>query len=230
MTYVNLHIGIIVWHLCITDFYPILFSLHSLKLDTRLGSAPVRLLSLLLAIEIHLIMSTSSHIEQHLIGLLRTEDSLVLGREAHQLHIWCKGMLSVCCHLDRILFIGDSHRLAFALTIVPESTSETYLAIHGALVIVGVERLVVHQVTSLEGDKLVLLQTTLDAIKDRNSLSWRTIVVTPHHRLVIHVRTDEGDFLLLLAERQYLILVLEKRHGLESHIERELTMSLATEH
>ena len=40
-------------------------------------------------------------------------------------------------------------------------------------------------------DNLVFLQTTPDTIQDGNCLSWSTIIVSPHHRFVIHITAYE---------------------------------------
>ena len=230
MTDIELHVRIIGWHFVIADLYLILLALLGLELDTTLGSTPDRMLCLLLTIQINLVVTATSHVEQHLVCLLRTEHGFIFCREAHQLHIRSEGVLTIGRYLHRILLLGDDNRLAFHLAIVPESALKAHLAIHATLVEVRIQNLVVHQVASIKGDNLVFLQTTPDTIQDGNCLSWSTIIVSPHHRFVIHIRSDESNLLYFFIERQNLILVLEQRHGLQSHIERELAMRLAAKH
>ena len=146
-------------------------------------------------------MTAGSHIEQYLGVLLRTEYGFILGRKACELHVWSKGMLTIGSYLHRILFLGDGNRLTFHFTIVPESALKAYLAIHATLVEVRIQSLVVHQVAPFKGDDLVFLQTTLDTIQNGNCLSWSTIIVSPHHRFVIHIWSDESNLLYLFIER-----------------------------
>ena len=104
-------------------------------------------------------------------------------------------MLTIGSYLHRILFLSDGNRLTFHFTIVPESALKAHLAIHATLVEVRIQSLVVHQVAPFKGDDLVFLQTTLDTIQDGNCLSWSTIIVSPHHRFVIHIWSDESNLL-----------------------------------
>ena len=146
-------------------------------------------------------MTAGSHIEQYLGVLLRTEYGFILGRKACELHVWSKGMLTIGSYLHRILFLGDGNRLTIHFTIVPESALKAHLAIHATLVEVRIQSLVVHQVAPFKGDDLFFLQTTLDTIQDGNCLSWSTIIVSPHHRFVIHIWSDESNLLYLFIER-----------------------------
>ena len=140
-------------------------------------------------------MTAGSHIEQHLSVLLRTEYSFILGRKARQLHIWSERMLTIGSYLHRILLLGDGNRLSVHFTVVPESALKAHLAIHATLVEVRIQSLVVHQVAPFKGNDLAFLQTTLDTIQDGNCLSWGTIIVSPHHRFVIHIWSDESNLL-----------------------------------
>ena len=146
-------------------------------------------------------MTAGSHIEQHLSVLLRTEYSFILGRKARQLHIWSERMLTIGSYLHRILLLGDGNRLSVHFTVVPESALKAHLAIHATLVEVRIQSLVVHQVAPFKGNDLAFLQTTLDTIQDGNCLSWGTIIVSPHHRFVIHIWSDESNLLYLFIER-----------------------------
>ena len=66
--------------------------------------------------------------------------------------------------------------------------------------------LVIGQVATRRIKYLLLLG--LDAIQNSNGMIRRTIVVTPHHRFIMSVGTDDGDFLCILLQRQNVIFVL----------------------
>ena len=55
---------------------------------------------------------------------------------------------------------------------------------------------------------------------------WGTIIVSPHHRLVMSIRTDNGNLLGILLQRQDIVLVLKQYDGLTSHVQRYVSRSL----
>ena len=56
--------------------------------------------------------------------------------------------------------------------------------------------LIVGQVTAWEIDQLLLLG--LDAVEDGDGVIRCTIIVTPHHRLVLSIRSDNSNLLCVL--------------------------------
>ena len=49
-----------------------------------------------------------------------------------------------------------------------------------------------------------------------------TIVVTPHHRCIIGIRTDDGEPFTTLLQGQDTILILQQHDSLSGHTEGEV--------
>ena len=56
--------------------------------------------------------------------------------------------------------------------------------------------LVVGQVATRQIDEILMLG--LDTVEDGDGMVRCAVVVTPHHRLIVGIRTDNGNFLLTL--------------------------------
>ena len=45
------------------------------------------------------------------------------------------------------------------------------------------------------------------------------VVVTPHHGLIVGIRTNDGNLLLALLQRQDVVIVLQENDRLARHVE-----------
>ena len=54
-----------------------------------------------------------------------------------------------------------------------------------------------------------------------------SVVVTPHHRSIVGIRTNHGNLLCILLQGEDIILVLQEHDGLTGHVEGCLGMFLA---
>ena len=111
---------------------------------------------------------------------------------------------------------GDGQRLGIVLrgngfavhvAIVPESALQTFLALETALR--GKETLedsVISQVATCMVIEFLLLG--LDAVKNRDGMIRRSVVIAPHHGLVVGIRADNGYLLGIFLQRQNVILIL----------------------
>ena len=119
-----------------------------------------------------------------------------------------------------------SNRLAFHLTVVPERTLHTLLPLEGALgAHQTVEHLVVGQVAPGMIEEFLLF--ALDSVENGDRMVRHTVVVTPHHRGIVSIRTNHGDLLRILLQGENIILVLQEHDGLAGHIDGCLSMFLA---
>ena len=110
---------------------------------------------------------------------------------------------------QRLGIILRSERFTLPLRIRPERTLQTFLTIRSRTLRshVTFHNLVIRQVTARSIEQLLLLG--LDTVKDRHRMVRGTIIVAPHHRFIICIRTDDSDFLCILLQRKNLILVLQ---------------------
>ena len=120
-------------------------------------------------------------------------------------------------HRQRFCIIFGSKRLTLHLGIGPERSLQSFLAIRCRTLHchVTLHHLVVSQVAALGIEQL--LRFSLDTVKDGHSRIGRTIIVTPHHGLVIGIRTNDGNF-LLFTERQNVVVVLQQHNALACHV------------
>ena len=154
---------------------------------------------LLLTVDIELEVTGALHVDHIFASLLRGEGGLVFGGEVLDGQVGCKDMHTCCGDIDglRVVFGGEG------------------LALH---------HLVVGQVATGEINEILLLG--LKTLEDCDGLVGRTIVVTPHHRLVVGVRTDYCDLLLSFLQGEDVVLVLQQDDSLTGHLEGHLGRSL----
>ena len=67
----------------------------------------------------------------------------------------------------------------------------------------------------------------LDSVENGDRMVRHTVVVTPHHRGIVGIRTNHGDLLTILLQGEDIILVLQEHDGLTGHIDGCLGMLLA---
>ena len=80
--------------------------------------------------------------------------------------------------------------------------------------------LIIRQVTAWRIEHLLLASCSLlleYAIKNRYGRIGRTIVVTPHHRFIVSIGTNNGNT-LLFVERQDAVVVLQQHDALARHV------------
>ena len=106
-------------------------------------------------------------------------------------------MLSVCGYIHWVLHLNSAHWLSLAGTVVPERRLHTFLAVKRALVKPTLESLVVGKVTATQVNDIALTHHLLYSLEDSNCLVRRSVVVTPHHRLVVGIGSDNGNLTLL---------------------------------
>ena len=203
--------------------------LAGLYLDGRTGrrDTPRGMTLLHLTIDQHLEVADRLHIDDHFPTLAGTEDSLVGSTEIREVDTGSKLVVARSRLADRTLVVLRRHGFSLTLDIVPESTLDTRLSLKGELVEEGCEDAVVREVASLE--ILDLLVELADALQYGDGCGRRTVVVTPHERLVIGIGANDGHLLTGL-ERQDAVPVLEQGHGLACHVEGQLQVFLALQH
>ena len=196
-----------------------------LKSCTGRCGAPSVLSHLTFSVDVEFEVADRFHVHHIFTCFLRCENGLVLGRKIFQVHAWGK-VVHTCCgdsQWSRIIF--SRHRLSFHLRIVPESTLQTLLAIDGTIRShQAIHHLVVGTIATCQIEQILLLG--LDTVKNGDGAIRCTIVVTPHQRFIVSIRTNHSNLLLVLLQRQHIALVLQEHQSLASHIERDLAMFL----
>ena len=107
--------------------------------------------------------------------------------------------------------------LTLHTAIVPERSLQTLLTLEATLR--GHQTLhhfVVGQVAASSIEQF--LRLGFDAIKDSDSMVGGTVIVTPHHRCIVSIGTNNGN-LFFLIQRQDVVFVLQQYHRLTRHIQ-----------
>ena len=182
----------------------------------------------LLTVDVELKVTRTLQVDDILTGLLRGEGGLVLGREVLDGQVRSKDVHSSCGHVDGFRIVLGSEGLACHLRVVPESSLQTFLAVGSDAVggDVAFHHLLVGEVAAGDVDQFLLFG--LDTVEDGDGVIRRTVVVTPHHRCVVGIRTDDGDLLHILLQRQDIALVLQEHDTLAGHVEGYLCRCLRT--
>ena len=180
----------------------------------------------LLAVDIQLEMTCTLHVDDILACLLRSKGRLVLGREVLDGEIGSEDVHTCSGDIDRLRVVFGGEGLALHIRVVPECALQSALAVGSGTLAghVALEYLIVSQIASRDISDFLLLG--LDAVKDGDGMIGRTVVVTPHHRLVVRIRTDDGNLLCILLQRQDIAVVLQQDDALAGHIEGDVGRSL----
>ena len=204
-----------------------LVRLACLGIDDSTGrcGAPSVLSHLTFSVDVEFEVAASLNVYHIFARFLWCEHRLVFGREVFDFH--ARGEVvhtgSRDCQRRGVILGGDG--LTLHLDIVPERSAQSFLAAYGA---VGchqtVHHFVVGQVTA--GKRHQFLLFCLDAVEDGDGVVGRSVVVTPHQRFVVGIRTDDGNLLLVFLQWQHVALVLQQHDGLACHVECQLTVSL----
>ena len=171
-------------------------------------------------------MSTTLYIKNHLSTLLRNKCCFVFCREILNRHIGCKNMHTSCCYSERSIVILYRNRITLHINIVPECTLQAFPSIKRTLVEERFHYLQVCEVTAL--NILYILVFALDTTKNRNGVIRRSVIITPHHGIIVGIRSNNGNlFICIFIKRQNIIVVLQKNNTLTSHIKGNLCILLA---
>ena len=68
--------------------------------------------------------------------------------------------------------------------------------------------LIVCEITTRNIYDILLFCT--DAAEDSNSIIGGAVIVSPHHRLVVGIRSDNGNLLCITFQRQDIVIVLQE--------------------
>ena len=126
-------------------------------------------------------------------------------------------------YIHGMSYLYGTHRLSFPGTIIPESSLHATFSFKRALIKPTFKGLVVGKVATGKVFHILLSDLLLNTFQNGHSLVRCSIIVTPHHRLIIGIRTDDCDF--LLGEWQNAV-VLQQDHTLTGHIKGYLLMFL----
>ena len=189
----------------------------SLNSHTVGCGTPNVMAELLHTVDIEFEMSATIHIHHILASLLRCKHGLVLGREVFELNAWSEVMHTKRGNSKWCGIILRSNGLTLHTTIVPECSLHTFLTLEATLRgHQALHHLVIGQVAA--GSIEQFLRLGLDTIENRNSMIWGSIIVTPHHRGIVSIGTNDGN-LFLLIQGQDIVLVLQQHHRLTRHIQ-----------
>ena len=101
--------------------------------------------------------------------------------------------------------------------IIPECAFHTLLALEAALRgHQAFHYLVVGQITALRIEHF--LRLGLNAVKDSDGMVGLSVIISPHHRCIVGIGTNDGNLLLAILQRKYVILILKQNYRLASHI------------
>ena len=173
---------------------------------------------LLLAVDIEFEVTGALHVDDILTSLLRGEGGLVFGREVLNGQIRCKDVHTCCGYIHGFRVVFSSESLALHLSVVPERTFQTLLAVgrHALCCQMALHHLVVGQVTA--GDIEELLLFGFDTVEDGDGVVRCSVVVTPHHGYIVGIGTDHCYLLLSFLQGEDVILVLQQYDGLTGHV------------
>ena len=189
------------------------------------SSAPDAMAELLHAVDKQFKVSATVHIDHILTGLLRGKRGLILCREVLKLYARGKVVHTKGGNSQWLGIILRGDGLALHAPVVPEGTLHALLAFEAALRShQALHHPVVGQIATLSVKKFLLLR--LDAVENGDGMVRRTVVVTPHHRLVVGIGTDNGNTFLILLEGKHIVLVLQQHDGLTRHVEGYLAVFL----
>ena len=113
-----------------------------------------------------------------------------------------------CGHVDGLRIVLGGEGLAFHLRVVPERSLQSFLTV-GRRTFCGqmaLHHTIVGEVATWQIDQLLLFG--LDTIEDGHCVVGCTVIVTPHHRLVVGIRTYHGNLLRILLQGQDITFVL----------------------
>ena len=174
---------------------------------------------LLLAVDIELEMAGGLDVDNVFACFLRGEGGLILGGEILDGQIGGEDVHAGGGHVDGLRIVLGGEGLAGHLGVVPEGALQAFLAIwsHAVGSEMAFHHLVVGEVAAWDIDQLLLLG--FNAVEDGDGVIGRTVIVTPHHRLVAGIGADDGNLLGILLQRQDVALVLQEHDALAGHVE-----------
>ena len=204
--------------MCKAHLYIITLTLFSLDSHAIGCGAPDMMAELLDAIDIKLKMSATIHIHHIFTRLVGSKYCFVLGREVLELYARGEVMHTKRSNSQRCGIILRRDWLTLHLTVIPERALHTLLTLETALRgHQALHHLVVRQVATCSIEQLLLL--ALDAIKNSYSMIRLSVIITPHHRRIVGIRTNHGNLLLAFLQRKNIVVVLKQHNTLTRHIE-----------
>ena len=213
-------IGIIGMDMREANLYIVALALFCLDSHAIWRGTPDMVAELLHTIDIKLEMTTCIDIHYIFARLLGCKDGLILGREVFELNARGEVVHAKGGNSQRRSIILCCDGLALHTTVVPERTLHTFLTLETALRShQTLHHLVVGQVTTCSIEQF--LRLGFDTVEDGDGMVGRAVVVTPHHRHIVSIRTNHGN-LLLFVQWQNIVFILQQHHRLTGHIQREV--------
>ena len=189
----------------VCQFHLIFFTLLNIEFEAHRLVAPCAVGSESLAVDLERESTGVLHADDRLARLFGDECSLVESREILHLHTVGKSVLTICSHSDRIKIVFLSYWFARTADVIPECASNTLLAIGRALRQETVDNTFLGEVASLEIRNVLLAHLGTNAIENSDSGVRSAVVISPHHRDIVGIRSDDSNFLFLGERQQSLI-------------------------
>ena len=189
------------------DFYLELLTLFRFQHSTGRCGAPDMVNEFLLTIDVEFKVSCALHIHYIFPCFFRCEGCLIFGREIIDGQVGGEYMHAGSCHVHGfcVVFCGEGFSLHFCVG--PEGSFQAFLAAEGTLCgHTAVHHLVVGQVAAREIDHFLLFGAY--AVKDGDGVVGCAIVITPHHRYVIGIGTDDSNLFCIASQGQNATFVL----------------------
>ena len=158
---------------------------------------------------IHLEVAAALHVEHILSVLGGFKHCLILGGEVFYLYAGGEVVHARRGHSHRRGIVACGDALAAHRGVVPEGAFHTRFAVEGTLVAhQAFHHLVVGKVATGEVQQFALFR--LDAVEDGDGVVGHAVVVAPHHRRVVGIRSDDGYLSTVLLQRQHVVVVLQQ--------------------
>ena len=206
--------------------YIIFFSGLNLYGSAGRSCAPCALAHLAFAVDIDFEVAYRLYVHHHFARLPWPQHCLILCTEVGEVHSGCKLIVAGRGLCKRSSIVFGSDRIAFASCVVPECAFDAASAFEAELVEYRCHNLVVGEVAT--GQVLCYFAYSLHAFEYGDGACRCAVIVAPHHRAVVGIRTYHS-YLLLCTERQGIALVAQEGHGLSCHLECKVGMLLAFE-
>ena len=194
---IKLHVGSPCLHGVIGEFNGILLSLLHVEFKTHGLVAPCTVGGEHTVVYLKCKSARILHANHCLSVLQRSEDGLVLGREVFHTHALCEGVLTACGDGDGIGVILCHDRFSRARRIVPECALHAFLSVRRALWQKALYHHLFGEVATLEIYHIFLSCLCFYSVKNGDGGVWRSIIVSPHHRDIVGIGTDDGNLLFL---------------------------------
>ncbi len=207
--------------------YLIFFSRLYQYRSSRGGGSPCGMLYLYLSIHHNIEAADGFNVDNDFARLCRSEYRLILCAEIRKVDTRSKLIISCCGLGERLCVVFCSNGFPLTSGVVPKCTLETLAAVETAF---GKQRC--HNAAVCKIASLMVYGFSVFAsytVEYRYGSCGGAVIVAPHHRFVVGVRTDNGYFLTFL-QRQYAIAVLQQCDGLACHFKGQPAVFAALKH